>query len=104
MASEPKKLYRSKDDRWLAGVCGGLAKYFNVDATLVRVLFFLFAWAVGGGILIYIILWIFIPEEPEGGMEKVPEAEVSEMAEEEPEAEEPAPAEETPAAEGDESA
>lgn len=64
MSDEVKQLYRSKDDRWLAGVCGGLGKYFNIDPTIVRVLFILFAAAVGGGILIYLILWIVIPEEP----------------------------------------
>ena len=66
MADEVKKLYRSKDDRWLGGVCGGIAKYFNVDSTVIRVLFILLALAIGGGILVYIILWIVIPEEPDG--------------------------------------
>lgn len=66
MDDEVKKLYRSKDDRWLGGVCGGLAKYFNVDPTVIRVLFILFALAIGGGILAYIIMWIVIPEEPDG--------------------------------------
>ncbi|HCB49268.1 MAG: hypothetical protein AMJ56_17570 [Anaerolineae bacterium SG8_19] len=65
MADEVKKLYRSKDDRWLGGVCGGIAKYFNVDSTIIRVLFILFALVIGGGILVYIILWIVIPEEPD---------------------------------------
>ena len=65
MADGTKKLHRSKDDRWLAGVCGGIAEYFNIDGTLVRVLFILFGFAVGGGILIYIILWIIMPEAPD---------------------------------------
>ncbi|WP_296880119.1 PspC domain-containing protein [Thomasclavelia sp.] len=56
-----KKLYRSNQDRMLCGVCGGLAEYFDVDPTLVRL-----AWAVltvlgGSGILIYIIAAIIIP-------------------------------------------
>ena len=62
MSDGTKKLQRSKYDRWLAGVCGGIAEYFNVDGTLIRVLFILFGFAVGGGFLIYIILWIIMPE------------------------------------------
>jgi phage shock protein PspC (stress-responsive transcriptional regulator) len=62
MTEEKKKLTRSKNDRWLAGVCGGIAEYFDLDGTLIRVLFILFGFAVGGGILIYIILWIIMPE------------------------------------------
>ena len=64
MSEGTRKLHRSKTDRWLAGVCGGIAEYFNIDGTLVRVLFILFGFAVGGGILIYIILWIIMPEAP----------------------------------------
>ena len=65
MSSEVKRVYRSKNERMLAGVCGGLGEYFNIDPTLVRILFILFALIVGGGILLYIILWLLIPEEPE---------------------------------------
>jgi phage shock protein C len=48
----------------LAGVAGGIAKYFNVDPTLVRLLFVLFALAGGPGLLVYIIMWIIMPIEP----------------------------------------
>lgn len=48
MAGDVKRLYRSRDDRWLAGVCGGIAKYFDMDPTIIRVLFILFGFAVGG--------------------------------------------------------
>ena len=65
MSDEVKKLYRSKEDRWLGGVCGGIAAYFNIDAIIVRILFILLALAIGGGILIYVILWIIIPAEPD---------------------------------------
>lgn len=59
-----KKLYRSQKDRMLAGVAGGVAEYFNVDPTLIRLAFvFLLLWG-GGGILLYIIMWIVVPEEP----------------------------------------
>ena len=56
-------LYRSRDDRIILGVCGGLAKYYNMDPTLVRVLMFLFTLTVIG-ILGYIIVGLIIPEEP----------------------------------------
>ena len=63
--SEPKRLYRSRRQRMLAGVCGGLAEYFNIDPTWVRLFFVLFFF-LGLGILaiIYILLWIIVPEAP----------------------------------------
>ena len=67
MSENVKNLYRSREERMLAGVCGGLGNYFAVDPTLVRVLFVLFGLVVGGGILAYLILWILIPLEPEAG-------------------------------------
>ena len=57
------RLYRSRIDRTIAGVCGGLAKYFDIDPTLVRVLFVVSIFIGGGGIIAYIILWIVVPEE-----------------------------------------
>ena len=62
--AETKRLYRSLEDRHLAGVCGGLAAYLNVDSSLVRLLFVLFALTGGPGLLIYIILAIVVPEAP----------------------------------------
>ena len=59
---EPRKLYRSRNQRMIAGVCGGLADYFNVDATLVRVLFLLLAVFGGTGLVIYIVMWIIVPD------------------------------------------
>lgn len=59
-----KKLYRSRDERMIWGVCGGLAKYFDVDPTLVRVLWVLLLFLGGWGILAYIILAIVVPLEP----------------------------------------
>ena len=64
MSNGTKKLYRSTDDRWLAGVCGGLGKYFNVDPTLVRVIFVVLALIGLGGVILYLILWVVIPPEP----------------------------------------
>ncbi len=59
-----RKLYRSKSNRQIAGVCGGLAEYFNVDATLIRVLFVLLAVLGGSGLVLYVAMWIIVPKEP----------------------------------------
>jgi phage shock protein C len=57
-------LFRSRDDRIILGVCGGLAKHYNMDSTLVRALMFLFTLTVIG-LLGYIIIGLVIPEEPQ---------------------------------------
>ncbi len=57
-----KRLVRSTSEQMIAGVAGGLAEYFNMDPTLVRLIFVLLALAGGPGVLIYIILWIVMPE------------------------------------------
>jgi phage shock protein C len=62
--TERRTLYRSRSNRQLAGVCGGLAQYFNIDPTLVRVLFVVFAVLGGPGLVVYLVLWIVVPEEP----------------------------------------
>jgi phage shock protein C len=59
-----RKLYRSKTNRQMAGVCGGLAQHFNVDATLIRVLFVLLAVLGGSGLVLYVAMWIIVPKEP----------------------------------------
>ncbi|QPC81556.1 PspC domain-containing protein [Phototrophicus methaneseepsis] len=63
MNETPKRLYRSETDRQVAGVCGGIAAYFNVDPTLVRIVFLLLLLGAGNGFLLYMVLWIVIPEE-----------------------------------------
>jgi phage shock protein C len=63
--SSDKKLTRSADNRWVAGVCGGLGEYFGVDATLIRVIFVLASLLLGavvGGMILYAILWVIMPE------------------------------------------
>ena len=65
--AETRKLYRSRSNRQVAGVCGGLAKRFNVDVTLVRVLFILLGIFGGSGIVLYIAMWIIVPKEPPVG-------------------------------------
>ena len=66
MSNDIKRLYRSRDERMIAGVCGGLAEYLRTDPTLIRLLFVLFALAGGPGLVAYIILWIVVPLEPAG--------------------------------------
>lgn len=60
-----RKLYRSRRQRILGGVCGGLAEYFHVDVVLIRVLWIFFTLMGGAGILAYLIMWIVIPPNPE---------------------------------------
>jgi phage shock protein PspC (stress-responsive transcriptional regulator) len=59
---QTKKLHRSLTDRMIGGVCGGLAEYFNIDPTLIRLLFVLGLIFVGGTFWAYIIMWIIVPE------------------------------------------
>jgi phage shock protein C len=56
-----KKLYRVENDRMIAGVCGGIAEYFNLDASFVRIGFAFFALFGGSGILLYVIMWAVVP-------------------------------------------
>lgn len=58
-----KKLYRSRTDRKIAGVCGGIAEYFNIDSTLVRIAFIILGIHAFSGVLLYAILWAVIPEK-----------------------------------------
>ena len=58
-----KKLYRSRKEKMIGGVAGGLGDYFEIDPTLVRILFVVATILGGSGVLAYIILWIVIPEE-----------------------------------------
>lgn len=60
-----KKLYRSKTDKKLCGVCGGIAEYFEIDSTLVRLAWVLFALCVGSGIIAYIIAALVMPNPPQ---------------------------------------
>ena len=59
-----KKLYKSGTDKKLAGVCGGLAEYFNIDSTLVRLGWVVFGLLGGSGLLAYIIAAIIMPDRP----------------------------------------
>lgn len=61
-----RRLYRSRSDRILGGVCGGIAEYLDVDPTIVRVFWVLASLLWGAGVLLYIILWVIVPLEPRG--------------------------------------
>lgn len=66
-----KRLYRSVSDRKIAGVCGGLAEYFDVDSTVVRLLFIiLLLLSFGTALLIYLIMWVIVPENPDVKVDK----------------------------------
>jgi phage shock protein C len=65
MAENVKKLYRSRTDRMLAGICGGLGEMFSIDPTLIRLIFALIAlFTLGTAVIVYILGWIIIPEAP----------------------------------------
>lgn len=59
-------LVRSRDDRMIAGVCGGLGRYFGIDAVLVRIVFVVLALAGGSGLLAYLVAWVLVPEARPG--------------------------------------
>jgi phage shock protein PspC (stress-responsive transcriptional regulator) len=62
--AQPKRLVRSRDDRWISGVCGGVAKYLGVDSNLVRLVVVLgTVFGFGSLLIAYIVAWILMPEE-----------------------------------------
>lgn len=63
METNNKQLTRSSSEKMLGGVAGGLAEYFEIDPTLVRIVFVVLALAGGPGVLLYILLWLVMPEE-----------------------------------------
>ncbi len=60
-----KKLYRVEEGKMIAGVCGGIAEYFGIDATIVRLAWVIFSLCGGCGVLAYIIALIIMPQKPE---------------------------------------
>ena len=67
-----KKLYRSRTDKKVCGVCAGLAKYLNMDVSIMRIIALCLVLFAGGGLLAYLICALVIPEEPEDIVE-IPE-------------------------------
>jgi phage shock protein PspC (stress-responsive transcriptional regulator) len=70
-----ERLYRSKEDAMIGGVAAGLADYFEVDVTLIRLIWLLLVFVGGAGVLTYIIAWIVIPEESTRARPPIPGAE-----------------------------
>lgn len=66
---QPRQLYRSRTNSVIGGVAGGLAEYFNLDPLVVRILFVVLAIVGGGGVILYVALWIFVPENPDPGFQ-----------------------------------
>ncbi len=64
MTVDNRRLYRSRTDRMISGVCGGLGEYLNIDPTVVRLLFALSLLIGGTGLLVYVVMLIVVPEEP----------------------------------------
>lgn len=60
-----KRLYKSMTNKVLCGVCGGIGEYFNIDPTIIRLIWLLLVCGAGSGLLIYIIAAIIIPEPPQ---------------------------------------
>ena len=79
---ESKRLYRSKNDKMISGVCGGLGQYFGVDSTLVRLVFLLMLIFGGSGFIIYLIMAIVVPEEgsPAGTPQEVVHTNAQQLA------------------------
>jgi phage shock protein PspC (stress-responsive transcriptional regulator) len=65
-ASFLHRLHRSRSDRWFGGVCGGLGEQLGVPGWVMRLAFVLAACLGGSGVALYLLLWIFMPQEPSG--------------------------------------
>ena len=61
---EKKRLFRSRDNRVIAGICGGMGGYFNIDPVVLRIIWLLLVLGFGTGVLAYLICWLVIPSEP----------------------------------------
>jgi phage shock protein C len=57
-----KRLERSTRDKWIGGVCGGLGHYFDIDPTIVRLIFLVAFFGFGTGLLVYLVLWVVMPQ------------------------------------------
>ena len=60
-----KKLYKSQEDKKISGMCGGIAEYFGIDSTWIRLIWAIFVFVYGGGVLAYIIAALVMPNKPE---------------------------------------
>jgi phage shock protein C len=65
MSAKYKQLYRSRDDRMIAGVCGGMGDYFDLDPTIIRLIFVFGSVVTGSGLFwAYLVMMLIVPEEP----------------------------------------
>lgn len=78
MSEDIKRLYRSRSERMIAGVCGGLGEYLNIDATVIRLIFAIAALWGGAGLIVYLVMWLVVPEEPAASQATVPPKETAE--------------------------
>ena len=62
--STQKRLYKSPDNRMIEGICGGIGEYLDVDPTFVRIVWLIFTFAGGAGLIAYIIASVVVPERP----------------------------------------
>lgn len=88
MSSNYERLYRSRSERIITGLCGGIGVYFKVDPIIIRAIFLALAFIGGGGVLLYIILAIVVPLEPAAPLDTAaltpePQAEADEDSAEE---------------------
>ncbi len=63
---EPKRLYRIPSDGMIGGVCAGLGEHLTIDPTIIRLVFVLLFFGASSGFWIYLIMWLIVPEKPEG--------------------------------------
>lgn len=59
-----KRLYRSRSEKMLGGICGGLAEYFGIDPTWMRLIFIFFTFLGGFALILYLIMWVVVPLKP----------------------------------------
>ena len=78
MSAEYRKLYRSRNDRMISGVCGGLGEFFGIDPTLIRIIFILLLIFGGSGLIIYLVMLLIVPEEPLAEVSQAAKVEVVE--------------------------
>jgi phage shock protein PspC (stress-responsive transcriptional regulator) len=64
--TEGKRLYRSRTDKKIAGICGGFGRYFGIDPVIFRIVWALLILGMGAGLVMYLICWFVIPLEPQG--------------------------------------
>lgn len=82
MSPQTKQLFRSRNERMIAGVCGGLGNYLNIDPTLIRLIFVFGAFATGTALFwVYLVMMVVVPEEPLAS-QAVVEAEAEDLPEE----------------------